>query len=290
MVKLSNQEAWRPWMAFALEAVVLALMVTVCTAMQVMWGWTGLVLTELLCLVLAVGVALGHKTPLREVFPLQAPSLREAFGGLFFAAAAMMLAMLANGISIALLPQFFGELTAIGDFLYVGQSLPVMILVVAVLPAICEEALHRGAILSHLRSLKREWLVILIMGVFFGLFHVSVLKFLSTAILGGMLSYLMIKKNNLALPMLTHFLYNLYSVVVGSMSGDVGSSLSAVQSMSALQLIGSYCIISSLAPVLLVLAAKLVDPEGHKGRRWLIGGLCSVALAVIGALCVSASM
>lgn len=288
MVKLSNQEAWRPWMAFALEAVVLALMVTVCTAMQVMWGWTGLVLTELLCLVLAVGVALGHKTPLREVFPLQAPSLREAFGGL--AAAAMMLAMLANGISIALLPQFFGELTAIGDFLYVGQSLPVMILVVAVLPAICEEALHRGAILSHLRSLKREWLVILIMGVFFGLFHVSVLKFLSTAILGGMLSYLMIKKNNLALPMLTHFLYNLYSVVVGSMSGDVGSSLSAVQSMSALQLIGSYCIISSLAPVLLVLAAKLVDPEGHKGRRWLIGGLCSVALAVIGALCVSASM
>jgi membrane protease YdiL (CAAX protease family) len=290
MIRLSNQEAWRPWMAFALEAVVLVLMITVCATMQAMWGWTGLVLTELLFLALAVGVALGHKTPLREVFPLHAPSLREAGGGLAFAAAGMMLAMLANGISMVLLPQFFGELSAIVDFLYVGQSLPAMILVIALMPAICEEALHRGAILSHLRALKSEWLVILIMGVFFGLFHVSVLKFLSTAILGGILSYLMIKSNNLVLPMLTHFLYNLCSVVVGSMSGDVGSSLSAVQSMPALQLIGSYCILGSLAPILLVLAARLVNPGGHKGRRWLIGGLCSVALATTGILCMAASM
>lgn len=143
MTSLSNQEVWRPWMAFALEMAVLALTLTVFAAMQAMWGWAGFVLTEPLLLAPAMGVALGHGTPLREVFPLQVPSLCETFGGLVLAMAGTMLVTLFSSISTVLLPQFFGELTAIVDFIYIGQSLPIMVLGIAVLPAIYEEALPR---------------------------------------------------------------------------------------------------------------------------------------------------
>jgi membrane protease YdiL (CAAX protease family) len=290
MTTLSNQEKWKPWMAFVLEGLVLILLITACSTMQASWGWVGLILTELLFLVLAVGTALLHKTPLREVFPLHAPTLREMGGVVVLGVAGVMLSMIATGISLAVAPQSLAELQGIGEFIYAGYSLPVMVLVVALMPAICEETLHRGAILSHLRSLKSDKTIILLMGIFFGLFHLSVSKFLSTAVLGGLLSYLVIKKNNLILPMTMHFLNNLYSVVVGSMSGGVRESMSAVQSIPALQLVGTYCIFGFLAPVLLMLALRLVDPDGNKNRRWLTASLCSVALLIVGVACVTLSI
>lgn len=72
MIALSNQEKWRPWGAFALEAMVLVLEIWLFAPLQTNLGRTGLILTELAFLALAVGTALLHKTSLKEVFPPQA--------------------------------------------------------------------------------------------------------------------------------------------------------------------------------------------------------------------------
>ena len=293
MTVLSNQEKWQPWQAFALEAVTLVLLVTAGSAMQASWGWTGLVLTELLFLALAVGTALLHRTPLREVFPMSVPTLRELGGVVVLAVAGMLLSMVFVGVALMLFPQSFGEVAGLEEFLYGGeQSLLVAVLVIALLPAICEEALHRGAILSHLRSLRSDWLIVLIMGAFFGLFHLNFSRFLSTATLGVLFSYLMVKRNNIVLPMLMHFLNNLISTLIGfgGVGGDTTQAMDALQSISTLQIFGSYLVIGCLAPVLLALAMRLVDPEGHTGRRWLIGGLCSVAMFVGGIVCVASTL
>ena len=45
----------------------------------------------------------------------------------------------------------------------------VSIIVVSVLPAICEEAVHRGVIIHTMYRIRKEWLVVLIMGIYFGL-------------------------------------------------------------------------------------------------------------------------
>jgi len=291
MIALSNQEKWRPWGAFALEAMVLVLAIWLFAPLQASLGWTGLILTELAFLALAVGTALLHKTPLEEVFPLKRPTLRELGGVLLLNLSGLMLSIFATHISLILLPQSMPEITELYDFLYTGQSLPVMVLVVAIMPAICEETLQRGAILSHLRSLKKEWLIILIMGILFGLFHLSALRFLSTAILGALLSYLMIKKNNLVLPMLMHLVNNLVSVMAGTMASEnAGQALDTMQTITPLQRIGGGCIVCCLVPVLLVAAANLIDPTGHRRKSWLVAGLCSVALFAAGIVCASLSM
>lgn len=291
MIALSNQEKWRPWGAFALEAMVLVLAILLFAPLQASLGWAGLILTELAFLALAVGTALLHKTPLEEVFPLKRPTLRELGGVLLLNLSGLMLSIFATHISLILLPQSMPEITELYDFLYTGQSLPVMVLVVAIMPAICEETLQRGAILSHLRSLKKEWLIILIMGILFGLFHLSALRFLSTAILGALLSYLMIKKNNLVLPMLMHLVNNLVSVIAGTMASEnAGQALDTMQTITPLQRIGGGCIVCCLVPVLLVAAANLIDPTGHRRKSWLVAGLCSVALFAAGIVCASLSM
>ena len=291
MIALSNQEKWRPWGAFALEAMVLVLAILLFAPLQASLGWAGLILTELAFLALAVGTALLHKTPLEEVFPLKRPTLRELGGVLLLNLSGLMLSVFATHVSLILLPQSMPEIKELHDFLYTGQSLPVMVLVVAIMPAICEETLQRGAILSHLRSLKKEWLIILIMGILFGLFHLSALRFLSTAILGALLSYLMIKKNNLVLPMLMHLVNNLVSVMAGTMASEnAGQALDTMQTITPLQRIGGGCIVCCLVPVLLVAAANLIDPTGHRRKSWLVAGLCSVALFAAGIVCASLSM
>ena len=70
-------------------------------------------------------------------------------------------------------------------------------LIVAMLPAICEEAVHRGVILHTMYSVRREWMVVLIMGIYFGLFHSDPLRFLPTAILGALMSYIMLETENM---------------------------------------------------------------------------------------------
>ena len=291
MIALSNQEKWRPWGAFALEAIVLVLAIWLFAPLQASLGWAGLILTELAFLARAVGTALLHKTPLEEVFPLKRPTLRELGGVLLLNLSGLMLSIFATHISLILLPQSTPEIKELYDFLYTGQSLPVMVLVVAIMPAICEETLQRGAILSHLRSLKKEWLIILIMGILFGLFHLSALRFLSTAILGALLSYLMVKKNNLVLPMLMHLVNNLVSVIAGTMASEnAGQALDTMQTIAPLQRIGGSCIVCCLVPVLLVAAANLIDPTGHRRKSWLVAGLCSVALFAAGIVCASLSM
>lgn len=294
MIELSTQKQWRPWQAFGLEGLVLVLSITVCAAMQLSWGWTGLVLTELLFLALAVGTALLHKTPLREVFPMSMPSLREVIGVVVLVVVGLLLSIVCVMLVITLLPRSFAELEFLSEFLSTdGQSLLASVLVIALLPAMCEEALQRGAILSHLRSLKHDWLIILISGALFGLFHLSVSKFLSTGVLGALLAYLMVKKNNIVLPMLMHFLNNLLgtlaSFLVPSEPQGTQTAVDALQSVPALQILGSSLVVGCLAPVLLVLAMKLIDPEGHTGRRWLVAGLCSVAMLAGGFACVLAT-
>ncbi len=280
MIELSTQKKWRPWQAFVLEVVALALLITVGSVMQVFWGWTGLILTELMFLVLAVGVTLIHRTPLREVFPMSVPTLREVIGVLILVVVGLLSSMILVFFALTLMPQSLGEIEYLSDFLSPdNQGALTSVLVIALLPAICEEALHRGAILSHLRSLKKDWLIILIMGIFFGLFHLSLSKLLSTAALGALLSYLMVKKNNIVLPMLLHFLNNLVPILFSFLGASDGTQATeALQSIPTIQILGSYLVVGCIAPLLLVLAMKLVDPDGHKGRRWLFAGVCSVVM------------
>ena len=192
-----------------------------------------------------------------------------------------MASMIAVGLSMALLPSQIDEVVQLSKFLYRDTSLPVLLVVAAILPAVCEEAIQRGAVLSNFRGLKKDWAIVLIMGVFFGVFHLSPLRFLNTAILGMLLSYLMVKRNNILLPMLMHFLNNLVAVVSGSTSSgvDIGG---AVASLEPMRMLGAYLMLGFACPILLTLGAMLISPETHRKKRFLYAGILSAVLLAAG--------
>ena len=285
MQQLTNQERLRPWAGFVLAGVAVAALLFAGSAMQRAWGLWGLAATELMMLALAVGYCLIFRVKLKEVFPVRRITGREFGGVMLLLAGGYGLSMVAVGLSMTILPSSMQEIEGLNDFLYSGNNLLLLIPIATILPAICEEAIMRGAILSSFRSWKRDWLIVLVVGIIFGIFHLSPLRFLNTACLGMILAFLMVKRNNILLPMLLHFLNNLIAVGAGALSSILPSTVdvsTALASVQPVQLLGTYLIAGCSFPMLLTLGAMLISPETHKKKRFLFAGIASGVLFFAG--------
>lgn len=94
----------------------------------------------------------------------------------------------------------------IGDYLFA-------LLVIALLPALFEEILFRGAVQQTAVGLLRNPFVgILITSILFSAIHFSVMGFLSRAALGMVLGYVFYYSKNLWLSILLHFINNAFVI------------------------------------------------------------------------------
>lgn len=280
--QLSDPKKLRPWMGFVMQVVFLGLFLTAGAYMQRNWGTWGLVSSELMFLLVSVLYCLLRRVKLKEMFPVKRITASDFFGVVFLAIAGFLFSMVAMGITLLVLPKSFrSEISGLSDVIYGSMNYPLLVLVVSVLPAICEESMERGCVLSHLRPIKKDWLIILIMGLFFGIMHMSPLRFLNTALLGGILSYLMVKKNNILLPMLLHFMNNFASVTIGYLGNNAADTAKATEDImnwDGLTLFGSYMFLGFAAPIFLVLAMMFLDRKNHKAYRFAIAGGISFAM------------
>jgi sodium transport system permease protein len=76
------------------------------------------------------------------------------------------------------------------------------------LPAICEELAFRGFVLSGLRHLGSKWWAIGLAAVFFGMAHGIIQQSISAAVLGVVIGYIAVQTGSLLPCMLFHVTYN----------------------------------------------------------------------------------
>jgi sodium transport system permease protein len=86
---------------------------------------------------------------------------------------------------------------------------------IAITPAICEELLFRGALLSGLRRDHGWWRTTLIVAVLFGLVHASIYRFLPTGLLGAILAMTTLSSRSLWPAIALHAAYNGLLVMQG---------------------------------------------------------------------------
>ncbi len=82
------------------------------------------------------------------------------------------------------------------------------LLLIAVLPAVCEEVAFRGFILSGLRHLGRKWWAIVLSAAFFGLAHGVLQQSIMAALLGVVLGLLAVQTGSLVPCILFHMTHN----------------------------------------------------------------------------------
>jgi sodium transport system permease protein len=98
------------------------------------------------------------------------------------------------------------------------DSIWVLLLVIAVLPAICEELAFRGFILSGLRRSGRKWTAIVVSSIFFGAAHVLFQQSLIACLLGMVIGFLAVQTGSLLPGVLFHVVHNSLFVFLAQFS------------------------------------------------------------------------
>ena len=161
----------------------------------------------------------------REVFSMRLPASPKFY---LFAVVGVVGILIANdgliNILLAVLPESWASFLAdsynsdtqaiasiIGGFS--PYTFLYAILAIAVAPAISEELLFRGFLLSKLRTKQSNLSAIVISGLLFGAIHFSLVNMLPLSALGMFLAFITIRSGSILPAVIIHFLNNLSSVI-----------------------------------------------------------------------------
>ena len=216
-------------------AVTLVAMIYIGGAIQSALGYYGTLGTQLIVLLIPLGAAVYTKKDLRETFRLKKCGIRYVIGGLLMIIGAIIVGVMLSAILGLIFPESTREASELQASL-VGDSFFAMLFMVALVPAICEELMFRGYVLSAFEKRFKPTAAMLITACLFGLFHLSIVRFIVTAFLGYVLCYVAHKSRSIIPGMLMHFTNNaiscislyypdIYSKVIIRVAGHVDSFL-----------------------------------------------------------------
>ncbi len=195
--------------AVALYVVCLLLMWFIGSTAQsadLVWG---MALSQLVLLA-APGVLLlvYLGLPLRRTLQLRAPRPLDLVWAL---AAGLCLPVVASGVAqlqqlVIPIPESF--LQSMDQMLVAEGRLWVALVAFALLPAVCEEVLFRGAILGLVRRSLGPVAACVLVAALFGLLHMHVVRILPTAVVGLVVTAAAWRCRSLAIPVLIHLVHN----------------------------------------------------------------------------------
>jgi membrane protease YdiL (CAAX protease family) len=111
-------------------------------------------------------------------------------------------------------PELLRSVRELAERIQKDLSMPVALVTIALLPAICEEALFRGWLLSALRRRLNPIATCAVVGVIFGLFHLDLLRVGTTALIGVALAYARLRSASILPCVVIHALNNGAAVVI----------------------------------------------------------------------------
>ena len=136
----------------------------------------------------------------------------------------------------SLISQFFFE-NEIGNFVtgIVDSPYIILLLLIAVLPAITEEITIRGVVLSGYED-KNIYLACSITGLLFGIMHLDPQQFLYAAVLGFVLALVVRITNSIFASALIHFLINGTSITLQKLLSFIPESTSVMEQATEVSL------------------------------------------------------
>jgi len=166
--------------------------------------------------------AFALRFSLKDTFRVRLPRLREVGVIALMAPFSTMAAYSAGILAIVLVRLVFGASRMSGDLGDVlTRGMPLAILTIGVVPAVCEEVLFRGFIQRGLEGLGPKKAVLL-SGLLFGLFHFDFQRLAAQTLLGFVIAYVVYRSGSIFNGMLVHFLHNSGSVLLTGLAGGLG--------------------------------------------------------------------
>jgi sodium transport system permease protein len=206
--------ALTPWHGLLTFAVVLVLLYYVGSAAQEWDLRAGLVITEIL-VVLAPAIAAVRLAGvgMTRGLGLRAPSPLALAGAAAAGLGSALVGIPATGWLNTIIPpppEFMDTFRKLGEQLTPTSPADYVfvLVIIAVLPAVCEEALHRGVLMRGLLTRFGPVTAIVTSGLLFGVFHLSPYRFVWTATLGVLLGWIAYRSGSLISSIVAHGMTN----------------------------------------------------------------------------------
>ncbi len=196
-----------------LYAVGLLLLIYMGSILQVHFKLLGIAFTQLIIIVLPLVFAYYIKADFRKVFALQIPRFKHIAGGVSLWAGGAILALVIGQYMLYLFPQNMEVVEALSKMIFSNDKVWINLLVIAFLPALCEEVFYRGFLVSAFKETSSGKSAILLSSILFGLMHIDFIRIIPTTLLGITFGYAVYKTGSLFIPMLMHFLNNAMAVL-----------------------------------------------------------------------------
>lgn len=222
----------------------------------------GIILLPTLCLLWFIRVDIRKSCYLHPIRPL-------ALAGCAITALSSLVLMVHFGFlhnKVLPIPEDFREFFT--TFFARGETpggLVTLLFAAALSPAICEEFLFRGALLSGVRQRMGPTASVLLVSVLFGLFHISVYRIMPTAIIGIVLGYLVLRTNSIFAGMLAHGLINASAILLAS--GRMPEWLMQRVDLDRVEVYGLSWKILALAAIGLIAGIALIERSRVSNTR-----------------------
>ncbi|MCM1251537.1 MAG: ABC transporter permease [Clostridium sp.] len=194
-------------------AVTIVLILYAGSILQVKYGLAGVFGTQMIILLVPLGVILYTKKDIVKTYGFQKTGAKNYLGGFFVITGMFFINLVISAGLISLFPNSADKVTTTFSELLDGNVFA-LLLVIAIAPAICEELFFRGMVFHAMKERYRIITALLGVAVLFGLFHMSMVKFIPTTLLGFVLCYVVYATDSIYPAMLMHCVNNAFSVLI----------------------------------------------------------------------------
>lgn len=209
------------------------------------------IINELLIAGSVLVYCIVKKIDLKETFRIRKLQLRPALLIILLSVPLFIAATMLNNLVVYVL-QFIAELPP--QNLPIPKSpgeLAVGILVIGLMPGVCEELMHRGFLLTAYER-RGSYRAVVFVSILFGLFHFDITNLIGPIFLGLVFGYYVVRTGSIFAGMLAHFLNNAVAEVIQYLWADPASV--GTMSLTWQELLG---IIAIGVPALAVAAVLL---------------------------------
>lgn len=247
--------------AVVLYAIAMLLLVYVGSLMQLKWGMIGIALTEIMFLALTIGLAYYIKTDFIRLFSIKKPRLKGIIGGVILWVGAFAVTLVIVQFTIFLFPSSIETIEKLDASMFEIDNLWINLIVIAFLPAVCEETLYRGFIFGSLRRKDNNLWPMIITSLMFSVMHIYPIKIIPTAILGMVLVYVLYKTQSIFVSMIIHFINNGIVVVLSHFNQDNMINKVDPNALLDVNYIKALLFLSLMGLVLIMLGIKLLEDK-----------------------------
>lgn len=181
------------------------------TYAQLKFGFIGVAVQQVIILLVPISFIIYLKYDLKKTLSIKIPKLSDMIGSIMVWAGTYLLAAMASKILAIIFPSSLEYLGEYNQY-FLEQNTILLFIIVGICPAIAEEVLFRGFVFSAMKERWKPWTAILLSSILFGLYHMDIIKFFTTGMLGIAMAYSVYYSNSIITSMCIHFLNNTGSV------------------------------------------------------------------------------